>query len=59
MYRGAGGILGGTTVGGSLAYTGAPVFGAVFIAMALLLTGLLTLRAARLRGGSPDRPTNR
>lgn len=59
MYRGVGGIITGTTISSGLAYTGAPVFGAVFLGLALLATGLLTLRAAHLRGVSPERPTNR
>jgi hypothetical protein len=47
MYRGVGGI--GVVGGGGLAATGAPIFGAIVLALALVAVGLLLLRSGRVR----------
>jgi len=50
MYRGVGGI--GVVGGGGLAATGAPIFGAIVLALALVTVGLLLLRSGRVRKGN-------
>lgn len=47
MYRGVGGIS--VVGGGGLAATGAPIFGAILLAVGLVVVGLLLLRSGRVR----------